>query len=333
MLLPVFAASQKIARSGDTDWTIDNDTIITTKNAHIQISPVTGLHQSVIEHREFLCEDGLGEFILQLASNNSGFVGSGILFTNQIDASNARHWIAQNRASVRSNDFTIGYYASTVTGDNIAEDATDVLVLETDGDVGIGIQDPNSFLQIKAGTTTKAPLKFTSGTNLTSPQAGAVEWDGTRLYATQTTGPTRKTIAYTDEITGGTDDQNASEVAMLDAESVFDSTTVEGALEELDEMSRNKFFYIANTATLPLAKGNTTVILDGALTPFTATFTTTNLRVGDEVKVSCFNGSVTLDSSSGGFIRPTVGTNESTIPIDAAGYILVWDGTNFYKVN
>ncbi len=125
----------------------------------------------------------------------------------------------------------------------------------------------------------------------------------------------------------------ASTVNIADAESVFDSTTVEGALEELDEMSRNKFFYISGTNTLPLAKGNTTVILDGTTGPFTVTLTVTNLRAGDEVKVFCNGGSVTLDSSSGGFLRPSVGTNESTIPIDAEGYVLVWDGTNFYQVN
>jgi len=35
--------------------------------------------------------------------------------------------------------------------------------------------------------------------NLTVPVAGAHEWDGTRLYITQTAGPTRKTLAYTDD--------------------------------------------------------------------------------------------------------------------------------------
>ena len=52
-----------------------------------------------------------------------------------------------------------------------------------------------------AGTTTKPALTLTAGTNLTSPSAGAIEWDGTHLYATQTSGPTRKTVAYTSDIT------------------------------------------------------------------------------------------------------------------------------------
>lgn len=82
---------------------------------------------------------------------------------------------------------------------------------------GLGIgATPTAVLTLKAGTATAntAPLKFTSGTNLTNPEAGAMEWDGTNLFVTQTSGPTRKTIAYTSDLssyvpyTGGTSDVN-----------------------------------------------------------------------------------------------------------------------------
>src|SRR5438128_1958596 len=54
------------------------------------------------------------------------------------------------------------------------------------GNVGIGTTTPTADLHLKAGTATAgtAPLKFTSGTNLTTPEAGAVEYDGTSLYFT-----------------------------------------------------------------------------------------------------------------------------------------------------
>lgn len=57
---------------------------------------------------------------------------------------------------------------------------------------------PTAQAHFAAGTTSagSAPIKLTSGTNMTTPEAGAVEWDGTNLYVTQTTGPTRKTVAY-----------------------------------------------------------------------------------------------------------------------------------------
>lgn len=51
-----------------------------------------------------------------------------------------------------------------------------------------------------AGT---APIKLVAGTNMTAAEAGAVEWDGTSLYVTQTTGPTRKTVAYIDSALTG----------------------------------------------------------------------------------------------------------------------------------
>ena len=59
-------------------------------------------------------------------------------------------------------------------------------------------------LTLPAGTTTLAPLQFTSGTSLTTPVAGAVEWNGTNLFITQTSGPTRKTLAFTDSNITGT---------------------------------------------------------------------------------------------------------------------------------
>jgi hypothetical protein len=52
-------------------------------------------------------------------------------------------------------------------------------------------------LHIGAGTASAntAPIKLTSGTLNTTPEAGAIEFDGTNLYITQS-GGTRKTIAY-----------------------------------------------------------------------------------------------------------------------------------------
>lgn len=63
-------------------------------------------------------------------------------------------------------------------------------------------------ITIRPGTTSAgtAPLKFTSGSLLTSPEAGAVEFLTDRLYFTQTTSSTRKTIAAYDDASGATGD-------------------------------------------------------------------------------------------------------------------------------
>ena len=54
-----------------------------------------------------------------------------------------------------------------------------------------------AFLQLAAGaaSASNAPLKFSAGTNLTTPEAGAIEFDGTNYYATSST--TRYTLAKT----------------------------------------------------------------------------------------------------------------------------------------
>lgn len=61
---------------------------------------------------------------------------------------------------------------------------------------------------IRAGTATAgtAPLKFTSGTVLSTPEAGAVEFNSDSLYFTITTGTVRKKVALYDDSSGATGD-------------------------------------------------------------------------------------------------------------------------------
>jgi len=81
--------------------------------------------------------------------------------------------------------------------------------LVVDGKVGIGVISPLAALHLKAGTLTvnTAPLKFTSGINLGTPEPGAVEYDGTAFYLTP--------AAARGEITllGQTIELNGNEVA------------------------------------------------------------------------------------------------------------------------
>jgi hypothetical protein len=48
----------------------------------------------------------------------------------------------------------------------------------------VGSSTPTGGLVLPAGTTTLSPLKFTTGTNLTTATAGTLEYDGTAFYAT-----------------------------------------------------------------------------------------------------------------------------------------------------
>ncbi len=66
--------------------------------------------------------------------------------------------------------------------------------------IGIGTGTPTAYLHLKAGTATAktAPLKLTTGVNLTTPEDGAIEYDGTYLYYTDST-PTRRALGFRNE--------------------------------------------------------------------------------------------------------------------------------------
>jgi hypothetical protein len=64
------------------------------------------------------------------------------------------------------------------------------------GNVGIAVNTPTARLHLIAGTATPstAPLKFTSGVNLTSPLGGEMEFNGTNLFFSPST--TRHTVNH-----------------------------------------------------------------------------------------------------------------------------------------
>ena len=80
----------------------------------------------------------------------------------------------------------------------------DAMIIDSSGNVGIGTSSPTAVLMLKAGTATAstAPLKLTSGTNLTTPEAGAVEYDGTVFYGTTDTNFKRGTLTITNYTSG-----------------------------------------------------------------------------------------------------------------------------------
>jgi hypothetical protein len=73
---------------------------------------------------------------------------------------------------------------------------TELMRLSASGNVGIGQTTPTAVLHLKAGTAaaSTAPLKFTSGVNLTSPLGGEMEFNGTNLFFSPST--TRHTVNH-----------------------------------------------------------------------------------------------------------------------------------------
>lgn len=104
------------------------------------------------------------------------------------DASASGHWLGMGASS--------GRVAFDLNG--AGTDYVNVL----DANLGVGVTAPSAALTIKAGTATAgtAPLKFTAGTNLTTPETGAVEFNGDNLFITDDAAtPERFKIADIDQ--------------------------------------------------------------------------------------------------------------------------------------
>jgi len=94
------------------------------------------------------------------------------------------------------------------------------------GRVGVGIS-PTASIHLRAGTATAmtAPLKFETGVNLSAPEAGAMEYDGTNVFITISTG-SRQTIT-TNEGAGTLANKTLSgELVMADNSSLAISPTL-----------------------------------------------------------------------------------------------------------
>ena len=125
-----------------------------------------------------------------------------------------------------------------------------------------------------AGTTSVAPINFTTGVTLTTAVVGAVEWDGNNLYITNS-GPTRRTIAYADM-------SNVASSAIANAKLANSSVTIGSTSVSLGATqttfagvtSINGITLTSTTATLNLASGGSFITTGGYSLTLTATATT-----------------------------------------------------------
>ena len=105
---------------------------------------------------------------------------------------NVNHTTLQNVIAINT-----GRRALSITKDNYINIANTIYAdTFTVGKekVGIGVESPNAYLHLPASSSDggTAPLKFTAGTLMNSPENGAFEFDGTHLYFT--IGNNRNTI-------------------------------------------------------------------------------------------------------------------------------------------
>jgi hypothetical protein len=153
-------------------------------------------------------------------------------------------------------------YLRFYTGGDAASDER--MRITSTGLVGIGNTTPTALLHLKAGAAAanSAPLKFTTGTNLTTQEAGAVEFDGTNLYYTDSI-PLRRTIATTAALSsylplsGGTMAANAN-LTFAAGTSAFDMSNATGTFQTSTgavTLNGDTTLAAGKSLTLPLGAG------------------------------------------------------------------------------
>ena len=154
--------------------------------------------------------------ILEIFSNTTGANNGGSIVLGGMQTGPTMYTLAKIVSGYVGSGY--GGYLSFWT-ELVSSTTTEKMRITSIGLVGIGTTTPTAVLHLKAGTATAntAPIKLTAGTNLTTPEAGAVEFDGNSLFFT--TGSTRSTILTninpagitgSISIVGGTDGSNST---------------------------------------------------------------------------------------------------------------------------
>jgi hypothetical protein len=190
-------------------------------------------------------------------------------------------------------------------------------------------------ITVRAGTATAgtAPLKFTSGTLLSSAEAGAVEFLTDHLYFTTTTGPTRHKVATYDDASGATGDiyYRASGGAFTRLP-IGTSNQVLKVASSLPSWGDVTFNTSTKTADYTVATTDTVVFADATSGNVTITLPTASTASGYRFFVKRIDGSsnsVTVQRSSSDTID---GATSQSLPIQYMSITVVSNGSNWFII-
>lgn len=104
--------------------------------------------------------------------------------------------ISIGSASVSRYDFTRDGTTGALSVQGNQAGFNNIILAPTSGSVGIGVAAPTAVLHLKAGaaTASNAPLKFTAGAVLTTPEAGTMEFTNSETGLTFTAIGTRRQV-------------------------------------------------------------------------------------------------------------------------------------------
>jgi hypothetical protein len=162
----------------------------TTGNSNIYFAFQAGLNSRSGNNNIGIGELALGNTTDTLSGSNNIAIGKNVADNIRFAASN-NVAIGNNVDLPVQNGSNQGVYQNALFITGASGTGTTIA-----GNVGIAVNTPTARLHLAQGTATAstAPLKFTSGTNLTTAEAGAMEFNGTNLFFSPST--TRHTVNH-----------------------------------------------------------------------------------------------------------------------------------------
>jgi hypothetical protein len=232
-----------------------------------------------------------------------------------------------------------GLIGAMSIGSNAVANASGAIILG-DSNTKTGLANVNSGvptarLHLPAGTATagSAPLKITSGTNLTSAEAGAIENNGTNLFYTQDSGPTRKTLAFTSDIPAAGITALTGDVTASGSGSVAATlATVNSNVGSFGSSTAIPSFTVNGKGLLTAASTNAVVAPAGTLTGTTlaSNVVTSSLTTVGTIGAGVWNGTA-IATSFGGTGQTTANASlNALLPTQTSNALkyLQTDGTN-----
>lgn len=147
-----------------------------------------------------------GGFKVQSGTMETGYIGSNTISPLTVE----RVGSDLTNLSIKMTTGSHSWYVGQATGAGeftIGEQANlgleTIFRLKRGGGLGLGVPTITATLHLKGGTTASgtSPLKITAGTNMTVPESGAIEYDGSHFYGTIST-PARYRFAQLNDTLG-----------------------------------------------------------------------------------------------------------------------------------
>ncbi len=213
-----------------------------------------------------------------------------------------------NGGTGTSTAFTTGSLVFAGASGVYTQDNSKLFWDDTNNRLGIGTASPTSQLHLAAGTASAstAPLKFTSGTNLTTPENGAVEYDGSHIYIT--IAGTRYQL----------DQQNALKATYQATPADPTSTSSTSGV----------MMGIAGSIT-PTISGKVMIVISGDLKNGTNNGNTTvQLRYGTGAAPT--NGNALTGTAIGGQVNMTAAATSQRVPFSCNAIVTLTVGTTYW---